>query len=83
MFVIYINWRNIILRKSTIKFLTSSLINGKIKDMDTSSWKLDTAENKQAELDKYGEVYVYGNKIVPREYLTKKMIAWFRDEEVE
>lgn len=83
MFVIYINWRNIILRKSTIKFLTSSLINGKIKDMDTSSWKLDTAENKQAELDKYGEVYVYGNKIVPRECLTKKMIAWFRDEEVE
>ena len=50
---------------------------------DENQWKEPTEENKKDELDRYGSVYIYKNKIVPRKFLTKKVLNWFADEEFE
>ena len=48
---------------------------------DYKNWKDATEENKELFLKIYGNVFVYKNKIVPIEFLTKEVIAWFKDEE--
>ena len=45
---------------------------------DISKWLDATEENKEYILNKYGEVYVYKDKIVPRDKLTPKLKEWFR-----
>ena len=48
---------------------------------DYKNWKDATEENKELFLKIYGNVFVYKNKIVPIEFITKEVIAWFKDEE--
>ena len=53
-------------------------MNDILKDMDTRTWSKATEENKEAYLEKYGEVFVYKDKIVPPILITKEIREWYQ-----
>ena len=45
----------------------------------SKEWLNANKENKEIELLKYGQIFIYKNKIIPIKYLTKEVIDWFQD----
>lgn len=43
------------------------------------SWKNSTTKNREEEFSKYGEVFIYKDKIVPHNLINKKVRRWFED----
>jgi len=46
-----------------------------------ADWSNNTPKNKEDELNKYGEVFIYRDKIIPHNLINGKVRRWFEDRE--
>lgn len=44
-----------------------------------ADWSNNTPKNREEELSKYGEVFIYKDKIIPHNLINKKVRRWFED----